>query len=199
MTGVRDFSTRISGRHIVSSVVFFVLAAAPAVAQDAQPSPADSPTGWVFRWINFAIVFALIVYAFRKAGPAFHARTEEISQKIAEGTRAREAAEKQKREAQQKLAGIATDVAAMRVEAKRGAELETERLRELAKSEAAMIERAAQAEIEAAERAARLELKALAARMAVERAEVVLKQELNPKMEASLFGAFVAELQESVN
>jgi F-type H+-transporting ATPase subunit b len=169
------------------------------MAQEAEASPADSSTGWVFRWINFAIVLGLIVYALRKAAPGFRSRTEEISRKIAEGTRAREAAEKQRREAQAKLAGIQTDVAELREEAKRAAAAESERLRELAKVEAAAIERAAQAEIAAAERAARLELKALAARMAVERAEALLQKELTPQSETALLGAFVAELQRNAN
>src|SRR5208337_3426674 len=100
----------------------------------------------------------------------------------------------QRREAQAKLAGIETEVAAMRVEAKHGAEAEAERVRELARAEAEMIERAAQIEIAAAERAARLELKALAARLAIERAEARLRQEMTPQSEAALFGTFVREL-----
>lgn len=179
--------------------LLLVLAAAPALAQEGESSPADSPTGWVFRWINFAIVLGLIVYAFRKAAPSFRGRADEISQRIAEGTRAREAAEKQRREAQAKLAGIEIEIAKMRVEAKRGAEAEAERLRELARVEAETIERAAQAEISAAERAARLELKALAARMAVERAEATLRKEITPQNEAALFGAFVVELEGKVS
>lgn len=179
--------------------LLLVLAAAPALAQEGESSPADSPTGWVFRWINFAIVLGLIVYAFRKAAPSFRSRADEIAQKIAEGTRAREAAEKQRREAQAKLAGIDTEIAKMRVEAKRGAEAEAERLRELARVEAETIERAAQAEITAAERAARLELKALAARMAVERAEAALRKEMTRQNEAALFGAFVVELEGKVS
>ena len=77
----------------------FLLAAAPVLAEESNPSPADSPTGQIFRWVNFAIVFGLIVYAFRKARPYFRSHTEEIAQKIAEGARAREAAEKQRSEA----------------------------------------------------------------------------------------------------
>ena len=52
--------------------------------------------------------------------PISAAHAEEISQKIAEGARAREAAEKRRSEAQAKLANIGTEVAEMRVEAKRG-------------------------------------------------------------------------------
>lgn len=178
---------------------FLLLAAAPALAQESNPSPADSPAGWVFRWINFAIVVALIVYGLRKAAPSFRNRAGEISQRIAEGTRAREAAEKQRREAQAKLAGIETEVATLRVEAKRSADAEGERLRELARVEAEMIERAAQAEITAAERAARIELKILAARMATERAEAILRKELTPQAEATLFSSFVADFEGKVN
>jgi F-type H+-transporting ATPase subunit b len=178
---------------------FFFLVAAPALAQEGESSPAESPTGQIFRWLNFAILFGLIVYGIRKAGPYFRSRSEEISRKIAEGARAREAAEKQRRKAQAKLAGIETEVAELRLEAKRGAEAEAERLRALARTEAETIERAAQAEIAAAERAALLELKALAARMAVERAEAVLRRELTANAEAALFRAFIAELEGNVN
>lgn len=186
-------------KPIVRAGVLFVLTALPALAQEAAPSPADSPTGTIFRWINFAIIFGLIVWAFSKAGPGFRKNAEQISERIAEGTRAREAAEKQKQEAQAKIAGIPTEVAALRVEAKRGAEAEAERIKQAAKVEAEMIERAAQAEIAAAEREARIELKALAAQMATARAEALLRQQMNPQAEATLFGSFVAQLERSPN
>jgi hypothetical protein len=44
-----------------------------------------------------------------------------------------------------------------------------------------------------------MELKALGARLAVERAEVLLKQELAPQSEAALLRTFIAELERSVN
>jgi F0F1-type ATP synthase membrane subunit b/b' len=179
--------------------LFFLLAASPALAEESKPSLADSSTGQIFRWINFAIVLAILIYGFRKALPYFRTHADEISQKIAEGARAREAAEKRRSEAQAKLTNIGADVAEMRVEAKRAATLEAERVRALARTEADTIERAAQAEIGAAERAARLELKSLAARMAVERAESLLRQELTPKVEGARFRDFVAELSGSTN
>src|ERR1700733_5343764 len=126
----------------------------------------------------------------RRSPPYSRTHADEISQKIAEGTRAREAAEKRRSEAQAKLANIGTDVAEMRLEAKRAAALESERVRGLARAEADNIERAAQAEIAATERAARLELKTLAARMAIERAEALLRQELTPKVVTTRFRKF---------
>jgi len=178
----------------------FFLAALPALAQEGESSPADSPTGWIFRWLNFAIVFGAIAYfAVKAGGPYFRKQADEISRKIAEGTRAREAAEQQRKEIQAKLAAIEQEVAAMRAEAKRDAEAEAQRLRALAREEAQKIEAIAQAEIAAAERAARMELKSLGARMAIERAEALLRQELTPKAETALFENFVRELQRSPN
>lgn len=178
----------------------FLLIVGPALAEAAAPKPEDSPAGWIFRWINFAIVFAAIVYFFTKvAAPALRTRSEEIAQKIAEGARAREAAEKQRAEVQAKLAGIEQEVARIRVDAKRDAEAEAVRLRALARHEAEVIERAAQEEIRAAQRAAQLELKAFAARLAVDRAEALLATEITPEAQAILFHTFVAELQRSAN
>jgi F-type H+-transporting ATPase subunit b len=177
---------------------WLLLAAAPVMAQQTDDST-ESPMGWAFRWINFAVVMAVIAFAFRKAAPHFRRHAEQISERIAEGRRAREAAEEQRREAQAKLAQIPSEVAAMRVAAKRSAEVDAERLRELARAEAQMIEQAAQAEIAARERAARRELKTLAAHLAIERAEATLRERLTPQSEATLFGSFVRELEGKLN
>jgi F-type H+-transporting ATPase subunit b len=135
----------------------------------------------------------------KAGGPAFRANAEDISKKIEEGARAREAAEKQRLEMEAKLANLPNEIAQIRAEARRDSEAEAQRLRALAREEAQKIEKAALAEIAAAERASRMELKALAARMAVERAEAMLRQELTPGAEQKLFQTFVAELERSVN
>jgi F-type H+-transporting ATPase subunit b len=176
-----------------------ILLSLPAFAQESVPAPEDSPTGQVFRWVNFALVFALIVWGFAKAAPHFRKQREEISTRIAEGTRAREAAEQQRRQVQEKIAGIPQEIETMRADAKRGMQAEGERLRALAKVEAEAIERSAQAEIAASERAARIGLKTLAADLAIERAEAVLRGQLNQEAEATLFREFVANLNGSLN
>ena len=185
-----------SARNLMSSAarlaIAFFLFAAPVLAQEtAKPKFEDSPTGQVFRWINFVLVLVILLYLFKGAPAYFRGHADEISQKIAEGARAREAAEERRAEAQAKLATIDTEVAKMRDESRRAAALEAQRIKTLAKTEAEMIERAAQAEIAAAEHAARLELKTLAAGMAVERAEALLRKELQPKVESTRFFEFV--------
>jgi len=180
--------------------VSFLLIAAPVMAEEGAPSPENSPSGWIFRWINFAIVFSALVYFFTKvAAPSLRERSKEISEKIAEGARAREAAEQQRRDVQAKLAGIDKEVEGIRAAAKRDADAEAVRLRALARQEAEVIERAAQAEIRAAQRAAQLELKSFAAGLAVDRAEALLTDQITPEAQATLFHTFVAELDRSAN
>jgi F-type H+-transporting ATPase subunit b len=186
----------------VGATVFsMLLLAAPVLAQEENaPGPEDSPTGWIFRWLNFAIVAGAIIYVFAKVGgPAFRKRADEIQNAIAEGTRAREEAARRRKEADEKLANLENEIAGMREQAKRDAGAEAERIRGLTRDEAAKIDRAAAMEVAAAERAARLELKALAARMAVERAETMLLQQLTPAEDARIVREFVAGLAGSAN
>lgn len=187
-------------RGLGCAAVFLLLAVSPALAQEGQASPADSSIGWIFRWLNFALVFGGIAYAIRKWGtPYFRQQAEEISRKIAEGARAREAAERQRREIQAKLAGLEDEIKRLRVEGKRDADAEAQRLLEIERLERERIERAARAEIEAAEREGRMELKILGARRAVELAEALLRQSLTPKADERLFDGFVTELKRSLN
>jgi F0F1-type ATP synthase membrane subunit b/b' len=181
--------------------VFLLVAVLPALAQERETTPpTESDMGFLFRWLNFAIVFGAIAFVAVKWGrPYFRAKAEETAGKIAEGARAREAAERQREEIRKKLAGLGDEVTRMRAAAKRDAEAEAKRVREMAKAESEKIERASQMEIEAARRAAHVELKALAARLAVERAETLLAKEMTPQAETALFRTFVAELERSVN
>lgn len=187
----------LAGR-IASALAVVAFLAVPVFAQGTADATTTT-TGWIFRWVNFAIVFGVIAWGFSKAGPYFRSHSEEIAQKIAEGARAREAAENQRREVQQKLSRLDEEVARMRADAKRAAEGEAQRLRAMAKADAENIERAGQAEIAAAEHAARLELKSLAGRLAIERAEVLLREQMNAATESAVFRAFVETLEESRN
>jgi F-type H+-transporting ATPase subunit b len=171
---------------------------APAFAQEGE-GPVNSPTGWIFRIVNSAFVVALIVWAFMKCAPIFRKRAEDISQKIEEGTRAREAAERQRQEIKAKLAGLETEVQNLRAAGKREAEAEAQRLRELAKVEAQKVEENAKAEIAAAVRAGQMALKSLTARKAVAQAEAMLRQQVTPQADTGLVRTFVADLERSVN
>jgi len=194
-----------SFRRLIPSIftiaLLVCLTVTPVTASDeGAGDPVYSTTGLAFRMINFLIVAYGAWYLFAKKLPkAFRARAEVIAASISEATRAKQEAERLLREAEEKTARLEQEVAELRVSAQRDAAAEAERIRTAAREEAAKIERAAAMEIQAAERAARMELKAVAAQLAVERAEVVLRGEMTPATEEALFRAFVSDLGRSAN
>jgi F-type H+-transporting ATPase subunit b len=173
---------------IFSALIF----AAPAFAQEEGPE--TTTTGWIFRWINFAIVFIAIVWAFSKAGPYFRARSEAIQAAVAEGTRAREEAEAKKRDAEARLANLPAEIEALKAQARRDAEADRERIKAMTREEAAKVEHAADVEIAAAERTAVLALKSYAAGLAVERAEVLLREQITTASDSIIVSSFVIDL-----
>ena len=162
-----------------------------------RPTPT---TGWIYRWINFLIFVGALVWVFAKKTPAyFRGRQKAIAGAIAESARAREEAERQERAAEQKMASLDREVADLRARAKQESTAEAQRIRALAQEEAKRIDQAGQMEIRAAERAAQAELKTIAARLAIERAEALLLDQVNSQAESNLFRGFVAALQGASN
>lgn len=183
-------------------VMAFALAifAAPVLAAANPQEEADTTTGWIYRWINFLIFVSVLVWVFAKKTPAyFHARQKAIADAIAESTRAHEEAERQQRAAEQKMASLDREIAELQTRAKQESAAEAERIRALAQEEARRIDQAGQMEIRAAERTAQSELKAIAARLAIERAEALLRDQVNPQADSNLFRSFVAALQGASN
>jgi F0F1-type ATP synthase membrane subunit b/b' len=188
---------RLFARATGALCLTILLTAAPAFAQEGAT---ESPVGRTFRWLNFVVVLVIFGWVIAKfGGPTFRNRAAAISEKIAEGARAREAAERQRQEIRAKVANLQNEIEQLRVQGKRDAEDEARRLRDAVRSESEKIEQAAFVEIEAAARAARLELKALGARLSIQLAEAMLRQELTPQAEAKLFRSFVGELGRNVN
>jgi F-type H+-transporting ATPase subunit b len=150
----------------------------------------------IFKWINFALVAALIVWVFaKKLPPVFRRNAENIGSAIAKATAAQAEADRQVREAETKLANLQKEVAALREQAQREAAEEVERIRTATQADEQRIAAAAKGEILAAERAARMELKELAAKLAVDGAESLLVKQLTPAMQESLISGFVKTLE----
>lgn len=181
---------------VTSLLLLFFCVALSAYAAEEGGNAATERANEIFKWINFAIVAAVLVWLFaKKLPPWFRGNADKISSAITKATAAREEAERQVREAEAKLANLKQEIAALQATAKLEAEQEGERLRALAQSDAKKVGVAAQAEIEAAERAARLELKALAASLAVDGAETLLAKQLTPSAQESLVDSFVKSLE----
>ena len=183
--------------YVLSSLVllFFCVALSARAAEEGGSS-ATERANEIFKWINFAIVAAVLIWLFVKKLPAwFRGNADKISSAITKATAAKEEAEQQVREAETKLANLKQEIAVLQAAAQREAAEEGERIRALAQSDAKKVGVAAQAEIEAAERAARLELKALAAALAVDGAEAILAKQLTPAAQETLVDTFVKSLE----
>jgi F0F1-type ATP synthase membrane subunit b/b' len=171
----------------------------PVWAQEEKPSPADSPTGFVFRWINLFLLIGGFAWVIVKFGvPFFRSVAQGIQESIAGAAAGRATAEQELAEAMRQLASLDAEVKEMRRAASQESANEAERLRALAKAEAGKIAKVAAAEIEAAERAATQQLRALAASAAAERAAALVRQRMNEQSERALFDGFVAELEREV-
>jgi len=166
----------------------------------ADESPADSPTGQIFRWLNFALVFGAFAYVIPKyLAPVFRSHAKSISGSIQSAAADRAQAERELKEATQQLAGLDLESQDLRRAAAKESTAEAERIRELARTESEKIEQAARAEIAAAEQAARQELRATAARLATENAAAMLRARMTGATEASMFQKFVGELTGSAS
>ena len=178
----------------------FVFLGAACARGTEGASPAAGEFTEIFKWINFAIVAALIIWVFAKKLPVvFRKNAESISSAITKATAAKAEAERQLRDAETKLANLQREVTALRAEAQQEAAAEAERIRAATVSDEQKIGVAAKAEIEAAERSARKELKELAAQLAVDGAESVLAKQLTPAAQESLISNFVKTLESRPN
>ena len=166
------------------------LASRAAAAEEAASGSAE-----LFKWINFAILAAALLWiSLKGGGPWFRARQAAIGAAIREAGAAKGRADEELRRAEERLARLAEEVRGIREEAERAGASEAERIRALARSDVEKIAAAAKAEILAAERAARLELKALAARLAVDGAESLLATRLTRERQDALVAGFVRSL-----
>ncbi|MGB7845754.1 MAG: ATP synthase F0 subunit B [Candidatus Acidiferrum sp.] len=159
-------------------------------------SPAEQPVGTVFKWIHFVILAVLLVYVVRVYGrPYFRRQADAISAAISKATVAKAEAEARLKEAAGKLTSLEQEVAQFRAQAQKEAAAELERLRAMTNLDIEKIGIAAKAEIDAAEHAARVELKALAARLAVDRAESMVATQMTPAIQEAMINHFVQTLQ----
>jgi F0F1-type ATP synthase membrane subunit b/b' len=168
-----------------------------AVAQEqAAAGPADRPVGIAFQWSHFVIVAILFAWLIKAVLPPFVRRNaDRITEAIGKAAVAKAEAERQLKEAATKLASLPQEISEFREQATKDAAAELERLRAMMKTDIERVGVAAKAEITAAERAARVELKALAAKLAVDRAESLVAKQMTPAVQEAMLKNFVRTLQ----
>ncbi len=181
-------------------LIFFFMALPTLAAEGAEPDPADSTTGLIFRWLNFLIVFGGIGYLIAKHGGAFfRGNAKEIAASIHEATAAKAEADRELREVETKIARLEPDIAEMREEAGRNWAAESERLHASGVAEIEKINLAARAELAASERAAQQQLREVAAAMAVANAAAVVSSRMNAEVRARMFQSFLSEIGRGSN
>ena len=181
-------------------VTAFLLAMPVLAAEGAEPDPADTATGLIFRWLNFLIVFGGIGYLVAKYGGGFfRANAKEIAAAILQATAAKEEADRELREIEAKIARLDRDVAEMRQQAQQNWEAESQRLQTSGLAEIEKINQAARAELAASERAAQQQLREIAATLAVKNAASLVGSRMNTEIRGKIFQTFLADLGRSKN
>ncbi len=178
-------------------LILLVLAAPVFASEEGAEKPEATPLGWTMRIINFLVLTFGLMYLLRGAPAFFKSRAEQIVSAITEARAIKEEADRQLKNAETKLARLDQEVAELRTAAKHDGAAEADRIRAMAREEEAKVQKAAELEIEAAERAARMELKAMAAGLAIDRAEAIVKGRMTPETQAALVKAFVGNLEKA--
>jgi F-type H+-transporting ATPase subunit b len=148
---------------------------------------------WLLVLLNFAIIAALVIWAWKKNVPAmFRARGETIRKNLEEARRASEDANRRLGDIESRLAKLDSEIAEMRQNAEAEAAKEEEHINVQAEEDRKKVVESAEQEIDAAAKAARRELKAYAASLAVSMAEK--KIQVDPATDKTLVSSFVREL-----
>jgi F-type H+-transporting ATPase subunit b len=181
-------------------LTLFFTALPVLAAEGAEPDPADSTVGLIFRWLNFIIVFGGIAYLIAKHGGAFfRGNAKEIAASIVEATAAKAEADRELHEVESKIAHLDQDVAKLHEEAGQNWAVESERLRASCQNEIEKIAYAAREELAASERAAQQQVREIAASLAVERAAALVGSKMNAGIRARMFQSFLSELGRGPN
>lgn len=181
-------------------LTLFLCALPVLAAEGAEPDPAETTTGLIFRWLNFIIVFGGMGLLIAKyGGNFFRSNAKEIAASIVQATAAKDKAAHELHEVEAKIAHLNQDVADMREQAQKTWEAESQRLYSSGVAEIEKINQAARAELAASERAAQEQLRQVAASLAVQNAAAVVRSRMNVEMRAKLFRTFLADLGRSKN
>jgi F-type H+-transporting ATPase subunit b len=147
------------------------------------------------KWANFLILAGGLGYLIRKHGGPFLAdRSRKIREDIVQAEEVRQDAERRAAEVDRRLAGLESEIAALRAESQKEAEAEKQRIEQQTPLEIAKVLTHAQQEIAAAGKTAQTELKKYAAELAIGLAEQKLRARMTPATEEALVRGFVRDV-----
>ena len=173
--------------------------AAQSQAAEHEKSPGEGKTGDLtgWKWANFVVLAGGLGYLIGKnAGPFFAARSQQIRKDMVEAGGQRKEADARVADVERRLAGLGSEIAALRADAQREAQAETSRMAQQTTLEIAKIRAQAEQEIASADKAARTELKRYAAQLAVGLAERKIRGRMTPAAQDALVEGFVRDLDD---
>jgi F0F1-type ATP synthase membrane subunit b/b' len=175
-------------KRLLLAISLTVLAAGLSTAAlAAEPNKKEAAASGegnlkIWEWANFLLLAGGLGYLIRKhAGPYYAARAAGISKDLVESERTAEAAAARAAEVDRRLASLDTEIAALRAESQKAAEI-------------AKIGALGEQEIRTAQKAARLDLQCYAAQLAVDLAEQKVRARMDADTEDRLVGGFVRGL-----
>jgi len=173
----------------------FLAAFAQEGEQGKKPESFSERYELELKWANFLILAGGLGYLIRKHGGPFLAdRSRKISEDIVQADEVRQDAERRAAEVDRRLAGLESEITALRAGAQKEGEAEKERIRQQTPLEIAKVRAHAEQEIASAGKTARAELKQYAAELAIELAEQKLRARMTPDTQAALVRGFVRDV-----
>ena len=172
-------------------------AAPPQEAEKSHQAEAGADRVVLWKLANFLLLAGALGYLiYRKGGPFFAARSQEIRRSLEEAARLKREAEARYAEIEQRLAHVAVEIENLRSQAREESTAEAERVRRQIELDLKKIQVQAEQEISAAGKAARQELLAYSAELAVRLAADRLRERLSPEADNALVASVVAELEQ---
>lgn len=174
----------------------FLLVAAPALWGSEEAAGHGGGAQEFFgKVLNFIILFGGLAFVlFKPLRAMLRQRTDDVRRTLDDSEAERRQAEEKLKTAQARLAGLASEVEAMKKSAEADGRAEQEKIRNLAAKEAEKIKTLTKADIESRVRAGVRELKRHAAALAVERARARIEKRMNPETEAALIEQAIKDL-----
>ncbi|MBM3296517.1 MAG: ATP synthase F0 subunit B [Candidatus Aminicenantes bacterium] len=172
-----------------------LLAVAPCLRASEESAHHGGGMDFIGKVLNFLVLFGGLAYILHKPLRAFlRKRTENVRLVLEESEKDRLLADEKLRSARERLAGLASEVEAMKRAAEAEGRAEQDRIRRLAAEEAEKIKRLARADMESRVRAGVRELKRHAAALAVERAGARIRERLTSETQAVLIEGAIKDL-----
>jgi F-type H+-transporting ATPase subunit b len=180
---------------IVYTLLLFLVGAIEAVATNTGHEGAHggfNALPFIFQVINFFLLL-LVLYklALPKTKEFFTDRSREIERSLKEAEEAKEKAEKELREYERKLSALDKEIEEIRDMVEKEGQAEKERIIKEAKKEAELIKKQAEIIAEQEVKKAKQELRREVARLSLERAEKIIKENIDDKDQARLIKEYI--------